>query len=491
MKKKHTAADSEQPSFLRRCILQRAELLQNPQKVIIGFFTFFVVVVPQVILQHEWPFSVLLGMIMLDILFFYLFFFCLCGHRSTGTKLGLSQFYLVSALTAIYFLAANLIDNNAFYQGIMPISIALPTALIILLVTIMVNVRHARTMGLLLPLGAFLNGSFDFYSFIFALMSGIAASFVLRGAKRRIDMVNAGCILALVHVVTVLALLLFQNLPLAVYPAIVGFAALNGIASGMLVLGITPVLEQLMRTATAFRLIELLDLGAPLMRLLASKTPGTYSHSLVVANLAEAACQEIGAHSLLGRVGAYYHDIGKIDQPDYFVENQRAGNKHDDINPRLSATVIRSHVKVGIEKGRAAGLPNEVIDIIASHHGNSLIAYFYNEALKKEENVDMEDFCYPGHPPQTKEAAVVMLADVTEAAVRTLDKPGSSRLEKFINELITKKVDSAQLSESELTFRELETIKKVFVRVLAGYYHTRIEYPNQPKESKEPAKDDA
>ena len=168
------------------------------------------------------------------------------------------------------------------------------------------------------------------------------------------------------------------------------------------------------------------------------------------------------------------------------------GNKHDDINPRLSATVIRSHVKLGIEKGRAAGLPDEVIDIIASHHGNSLIAYFYYEAQKKEENVNMEDFCYPGHPPRTKEAAVVMLADVTEAAARTLDKPSAARLEKFINDIITKKIDSAQLSESELTFRELETIKNVFVRVLASYYHTRIEYPNQMKESamKEGAKDD-
>jgi putative nucleotidyltransferase with HDIG domain len=174
-----------------------------------------------------------------------------------------------------------------------------------------------------------------------------------------------------------------------------------------------------------------------------------------------------------------------MDQPEYFVENQHDENKHDLLaNPRLSATVIRSHVKLGIEKARAAGLPDEVIDIIASHHGDSLITYFYFEAVKKEGEVNKEDFCYPGNPPRTREAAVVMLADVTEAAVRTLDKPSSSRLEKFINDLIEHKVDNEQLADSELTFRQLETIKKVFVRVLAAYYHSRIEYPDQ-KEQKE------
>jgi putative nucleotidyltransferase with HDIG domain len=200
----------------------------------------------------------------------------------------------------------------------------------------------------------------------------------------------------------------------------------------------------------------------------------------MVANLAESACQEIGANALLARVGAYYHDIGKMEQPDYFVENQTVYNKHDDIAPRLSATVIRSHVKLGVEKARGLGLPREVIDIIAEHHGNSVISWFYNEALKRESQVNMEDFTYPGRPPHSRESAVVMLADVTEAAARTLKKPNASKLEKFIQELIMTKVEHGQLVESELTFRDLETIKNAFVRVLAGYYHSRIEYPKLP-----------
>jgi membrane-associated HD superfamily phosphohydrolase len=162
------------------------------------------------------------------------------------------------------------------------------------------------------------------------------------------------------------------------------------------------------------------------------------------------------------------------------VENQVSYNKHTDIAPRLSATVIRSHVKVGIEKARSLGLPEAIIAFIAEHHGNSVITWFYNEALKRETAVNPEDFTYPGTPPRSKESAVVMLADVTEAATRTLKKPTVARLEKFIQELFDAKVENGQLSQSDLTFRELETIKQAFVKLLAGHYHSRIEYPKIP-----------
>jgi putative nucleotidyltransferase with HDIG domain len=268
--------------------------------------------------------------------------------------------------------------------------------------------------------------------------------------------------------------------PLEVYPANLFWGAFNGVASGMLVLGILPLLENAMNAATSFRLVELSDVNAPTLKRLFTVAPGTYSHSMMVANLAEAAAQEIGANALLARVGAYYHDIGKMEQPDYFVENQGEYNKHDDIAPRLSATILRSHVRAGVEKARQLGLPGEVVDIISEHHGNGLIRWFYDAAVKREGTVNREDFCYPGNPPRTRESAVVMLADVTEAATRTLDKPSVSRLEKFITELFEGKIAGGQLSLSEMTFRDLETVKKTFVRVLAGYYHSRIEYPKDP-----------
>jgi putative nucleotidyltransferase with HDIG domain len=199
----------------------------------------------------------------------------------------------------------------------------------------------------------------------------------------------------------------------------------------------------------------------------------------MVAALAEQACQDIGANALLARVGAYYHDIGKMDNPDYFVENQTDYNRHDDMNPRLSVTVIRSHVKLGVEKARQMGLPADVINMVSEHHGNSLILWSYNKAVQQEEQVNAEDFSYPGNPPRSRESAVVMLADVTEAAVRPLVKPTAAKMDKFIQQLFDDRVKNGQLAQSELTFRELKTIKSAFIKVLAGHYHSRIEYPRE------------
>jgi len=429
----------------------------------------------------------------------YVFLFVyFCGSSTTGKELNNSEVALLSILTAVYFIFGAFLNSYHLYGGYLPTSIILPSALFIMLIEVMLNPAVARVMSLMLPLGVWLMGDYDFYSYLFAIISGVSATFILEGAKHRIDLVKAGGIVAIVNVVTIVADLMIRgNVRTVVYAWAISLAALNGIISAMLVLGITPILENMLRSATTFKLIELLDLNEPLMLQLAAKTPGTFNHSMVVSTLAESACQEIGANPLLARVGAYYHDIGKIDQPQYFTENQHGENKHDDINPRLSATVIRSHVKVGVEKGRAAGLPNEVIDIIATHHGNSLIAYFYYEAIKKEgeNNVKREDFTYPSEPPRTKEAAVILLADTIEAAVRSEiskpedskvgNPPSSLRLEKFINELISAKVEDGQLSRAELTFRELEAIKKVFVRVLLSYYHSRIAYPKFPEDKNE------
>ncbi|MCL2609677.1 MAG: HDIG domain-containing protein, partial [Treponema sp.] len=168
---------------------------------------------------------------------------------------------------------------------------------------------------------------------------------------------------------------------------------------------------------------------------------------------------------------------GKMDNPGYFVENQTDHNRHDDISPRLSATVIRSHLKLGVEKARQLGLPEDVIDIIAEHHGNSLIVWFHKKAEDLEGQVNTEDFTYPGTPPRSRESAVVMLADVSEAAVRTLVKPTVAKMEKFIQQLFDSKIEHGQLALCDLTFRELEVIKNAFVKVLAGYHHSRIEYP--------------
>ena len=288
-------------------------------------------------------------------------------------------------------------------------------------------------------------------------------------------MVIASMVLAMIDMVLMILLTVIFNETFASMPKILGGVAFNGFISGILALGFLTPLELLLNTASVFRLMDLSDLNNPLMRKMMLTASGTYAHSLMVAQLAESACREIGANPLMARVGAYYHDIGKMDQSEYFVENQTGVNKHDEINPSLSVAVIKSHVKKGIEKAYQLHLPQQIIDIIAEHHGNSVIAYFYNEAKEK----DPEDFAYNGVPPSTRESAVVMLADTVEAACRTLENPSAPRLDKFIQGLFSAKVEHKQLDNSDLSFRDVSKIKEAFVQLLAGYYHNRIEYPNQ------------
>jgi putative nucleotidyltransferase with HDIG domain len=428
---------------------------------------------------------VIIGQLLLLLLLFAQFVF-LGGRQIQGKIFAPAEIYLLCVLVVVYIIGAIFFKNLSVTNGL-PVALFMPTALVVMLPAILIGSRAAVLMAMILPLIAFLSGSYDTASFVFAFSSGIVATYTMMGAEKRMDLVKAGFIIGAVNCIASVANLLVHRNPAGEYPLILLWSAFNGIASGMLVLGFLPMLENALNAVTTFRLIELSDLNAPILKRLFSAAPGTYSHSLMVANLAEAACQEIGANPLLARVGAYYHDIGKMEQPTYFVENQNAYNKHNDISPRLSATVIRSHVKLGAEKARAMGLPKAVVDIILEHHGNSVITWFYNAALKREGQVNKEDFSYPGNPPRSRESAVVMLADVTEAAVRTLKKPTVTRLEKFIRELIMAKFEHGQLSESELTFRDLETINKAFVRVLAGHYHARIEYPKLPKPPAPPA----
>jgi putative nucleotidyltransferase with HDIG domain len=435
------------------------------------------------VVAHDRDPRIFVGQFLILLLLYGLLVF-LTGSFSLGRTLKSREVYLICILIVVY-ISSSVFIRNLSIMGDFFVALFLPTALVVMLPYILICSRLAVIMAMVLPLMGFFAGAFDTSSYIFALTSGMVAVYTLRGTEKRIDLIKSGLIIGAANCVSVIAILLFHRNPVGNYPGFLFWAALNGVVSGILVLGFLPWLESILNAVTIFRLIELSDLNAPILKRLFSVAPGTYSHSLMVATMAEAACQEIGANPLLARVGAYYHDIGKMDNPGYFVENQTDYNKHNDIAPRLSATVIRSHVKLGVEKALHIGLPREVRDIIAEHHGNSVITWFYHEALKRESQVSKEDFCYPGTPPRTRESAVVMLADVTEAAVRTLKKPSVSRLEKYVQELIMAKFEHGQLSESELTFRDLETIKKAFVRVLAGHYHARIEYP-KVKETPEP-----
>ena len=357
--------------------------------------------------------------------------------------------------------------------------IIIPATLVVMLIAILYGQREAVYFSFILFFAIFHATDYSPVPAIFELCSFLAVIRVVRKMDKRLDMFFAAVVIAILNVVFLLTIKIFTNSQVDGFIFDLLGVAFNGFISCILALGFLTPLESLLNTASVFRLMDLSDLNRPIMRRLSLVASGTYNHSMMVANLAESACSEIGANPLLARVGAYYHDIGKADQPEYFVENQSGENKHDDINPSLSVSVIRSHVKKGVEKAHQLKLPSEVIDIIAQHHGNSVISYFYNLAKKQDETVSETEYSYTGEPPFTKEAAVVMLADTVEAACRTLEKPSVSRLEKFIHELVMSKFEHGQLENSNLTFREISIIESSFVTTLAGHYHSRIKYPEQ------------
>ncbi|MCE5249251.1 HDIG domain-containing protein [bacterium] len=263
--------------------------------------------------------------------------------------------------------------------------------------------------------------------------------------------------------------------------------AINGFFCPIIAIGILPLLESVFKVTTDITLLELSDLNNPLLKELAVKAPGTFSSVLVVGTLAEAAAEKIGANPLLARVGSYYHDIGKMIIPEYFIENQMGGeNPHDRLSPNMSALVIVSHVKEGAELGEKHGLPEDILDIIRQHHGTSLMASIYQKAVEDAGNdkVDESAFRYPGPKPQTREAAIVMLADLVEAASRSVRERSPGRLKTLINTIIQKRFIEGELDECELTLKDLHDIEGSFLPILVGSHHGRIEYPWQINEKK-------
>lgn len=272
------------------------------------------------------------------------------------------------------------------------------------------------------------------------------------------------------------------------------WAAGNGVLSPLLTYGLIALIEMSFKITTDMTLLEMSDLNRPLLKQLAMKAPGTYHHSVVVGNLAEAAAEAIGANSLLARVGAYYHDIGKMNKPEYFVENQKSSeNRHDNLKPQLSALIIQAHVKEGLELAKEHNLPKEVADFIPMHHGTMKIEYFYQKALENAaetgEEVNEADFRHEGPKPNTKETGIVMLCESIEAGTRSIKNPTPQKFHQFIDMMFDKRLKDGQLDDCPLTIKELSEIREAFVPILFGMYHLRIEYPDQQKGNKSQQKE--
>ena len=386
---------------------------------------------------------------------------------------------LVIVVTLIFSIAGN------FFSGYL-----IPVAMGVIIITVMFGTGLAVLMNIVMALlvGMITGGDFTFTTM--ALIGGLAAIYRLSRVNRRSDLSKAGLYVSAANTVIIIALFLFQgNLHLG-YSILkdLGYGLLAGIGNGLLssivAIGLLPFLESGFGLTTVVTLLELSNPNNPLLRRLMTEAPGTYYHSIMVGNLAEGAAEAVGADQLLTRVGAYYHDIGKIKRPYFFVENQFSGaNPHQKLSPNLSALIIGSHVRDGVEMARQHRLPVIIQDIIGQHHGNSLISFFYQQALenkgKDKQQVKEDQFRYDGPPPQTKEAAIIMLADTVEARVRSLPKPVISRVEALIRKVIKEKLNDGQLDECNLTLKELDQIGDSFVNIMTGIYHSRIEYPEK------------
>jgi putative nucleotidyltransferase with HDIG domain len=313
------------------------------------------------------------------------------------------------------------------------------------------------------------------------LVAGVAAAVGTRAARRQKELylTIGATVFAYGLVAVTLGLLHGVAFSEIGWSAVRGAVTALGSASVSMLL--LPVAESATHLTTDITLLELSDQGRPLLRHLAQSAPGTYAHSIAMANLCEAACNAIGANGLLTRVGCYYHDIGKSRHPEYFVENQVPGqNPHDQMNPRESAAIVRNHVLDGIAMAREAGLPERIVAFIPEHHGTQYIEYFLDRARKDgADGVDPEEFRYPGPRPRSAETAIVMLADAIEAALRLLGDPTAERVRNAVDFLVQEKLDSGQLRDSPLTLSELDRVKEEFIRVMSSMRHSRVEYPGR------------
>jgi putative nucleotidyltransferase with HDIG domain len=373
-------------------------------------------------------------------------------------------------------------------------SYAIPVALGAMLIRFVLNAEVALVFAIIVSIfsGFFVLHDPEFTAY--CLLSNIAAASFIANVDKRSSIMRAGLKTAVVNILVVAGLLLAQAYHNPVF-TVGGFetlwylaaAFLSGILDSVLVLFAAPFVETTFGYTTDMKLLELANLNHPLLRELIIRAPGTYHHSHLVGILAEAAAERIGANSLLARVGAYYHDIGKMRKPQYYIENSK-DNAHwyERVNPHMAALIISSHIKDGVEMARQHGMPQQIIDMIPQHHGTKMIGFFYELAKKSNdphlEKLSESDFRYPGPKPQTQEAGILLLSDGVEASVRALKEKTPTRIQQTVESIINKSFVESQLDECDLTLKDLTDIANAFTHILTGIYHQRIEYPKQSTE---------
>ena len=424
----------------------------------------------------------------------YLFASHYIRKYATSMKDLLVQSTILVFVVALARITVEIADALAIRVAAIPVScyyFAIPVAAGVILVRILMNSETAIVFGVVASALAAFIVEYDALYLVYFFSVGIAAAGGIAHTKERVHVLQGGLVAGGAAVLTVLAIFLVQT-HLIDSTVVVGsgyltydllFAFLGGVISSVLALGVIPFFE-MFGYVTDYKLLELANMNHPLLKELMLHAPGTYHHSVIVGSLAEAAAQEIGCNALLARVASYYHDIGKVRKPEYFIENLRnpAENKHDKLSPELSARIIAGHVRDGIELARQHRLPQPIIDMIPQHQGTALISYFYNKALQQAPPgtvVDENEFRYPGPKPQTREAGIIMLADATEASTRSIKDIDEAKIRANIQRIFQRIVTDGQLDECPLTLKDLARISETFLKVLMGIYHNRIAYPTQ------------
>lgn len=365
-----------------------------------------------------------------------------------------------------------------------------PTAMVTMLVRLLTDDRLASLVTLLVAASAGIVFQENYAAVLqmdialYILFGGFASLFFMRSVEKRSHILQASTVIMIVNLVFIAFYLLMTQSDYGISEIVFYVAAgiISGLLSGALTMGLLPFFESLFGILSTMRLIELSNPNHPLLKKILTETPGTYHHSVMVANLAEAACEAIDADGLLARVGCYYHDVGKTRRPAFFIENQMGINPHDSLSPDASADIIIAHTTDGAELLRQHKMPQEIIDIALQHHGTSLLKFFLHKAKEEGKKVNEADFRYPGPKPQTKEAAVISIADSVEAAVRSMKEPNAEKIQKLIQSIIQDRVQDDQFDECDISLKELKIIEDVLCETLNGIFHTRIEYPKEKQE---------
>lgn len=368
----------------------------------------------------------------------------------------------------------------------------IPLAFAPMLITLLINHKVSLTMSIMNVI--LISGAVNFNAdiTIIALLNSVVGALIIQKLQQRNDILYSCIYIAIINTLFTLSIgFLLSNNTIDVFQK-AGYCLIGSCLSGILTVGLLPFFESTFDIVTTIKLLELSNPNSPLLKKLLMEAPGTYHHSVIVANLAEVAAEAVGGNPVFARVSSYYHDVGKIKRPYFFKENQIGNdNPHSKITPNLSGLIITSHVKDGLELAKDYRLPKVIQDIIEQHHGTSLVKYFYitaKNSTDKPEEIKEEDFKYPGPIPSSKEAGIVMLADSVEAAVRSISEPTQSKIEDMVNNIFKSRLNEGQLDNCDLTLKDLNKIKDTFIKTLMSIYHQRIEYPVDKYEAKQNAK---